>query len=46
MQAVFLYLHNKTQAGEMIMMSTTYSDLKALITLKYHPLLITWVNHY
>lgn len=40
MQLIFLYLYNKTQADELIMISPTYSDLKALITSKYYPLLL------
>lgn len=39
MQIIFEYLYKKTQADEMIMLSSTYYDLKALVVLKYHPLL-------
>lgn len=42
-QLIFLCLYNKTQADEMIMISPPYSDLKALVTSKYHPLLLELV---
>lgn len=39
MQIIFEYLYKKTQADEMIMLSSTYYDLKALVVSKYHSLL-------